>query len=87
MSIDSTRRILWVLKLIADMPAGEGWVKPTEIVTWSGISHSTVYRYLPKLQKLGYLHMEQYSCRKLTCKRYRITQNGLGWFDGLKEIF
>lgn len=87
MSIERTRRVMQVFRLLSLMPMGEGWAKPLEIVQWSGVTHATVYRYLPKLEKLGYLHIEEYKCRKLTCKRYRITEKGLNWVMGLDVPF
>lgn len=87
MSIERARKIMRVLQLTALMPMGQGWTKPTEIVTWSGVPHATVYRYLPKLAAQGFLHEEEYKCRELKCKRYRITLSGKNWIESLEIPF
>jgi len=87
MSIERTHRILSALRTILDMPVGEGWLTPVEIVKWSGVSHSTTYRYLAKMIKLGYVRQHFYVLRGLKCSVYQITDSGLAWFDGRKVMF
>lgn len=84
--METFHRILKVLFLLRDMPSGAGWATPQEIINYSGVSHSTVYRNLPKLETLGFLHVEEYTCRKLKCRRYRITVTGDGFLDSWNEM-
>lgn len=58
------------------MPSGVGWITPQDIINWSSVKHSTVYRSLPKLAKLGLVEVEEYECRKIKCRRYRINFEG-----------
>lgn len=84
--LETFRKILETAKLFGKMPSGAGWVTPQEIINWSGVKHSTAYRALPKLEKLGFFHVEEYECRKLKCRRYRITESGIKYLETWNEI-
>ena len=68
--------ILKTANLLGDMPAGEGFFTAAQAAYWTGISKSTIYRILPQLEQIGLLESEPFECRKINCKRYRITENG-----------
>jgi len=80
MKVGDASKILKVLSLLGQMPmVGEGGTTPT-IVFYSGVSHSTTYRYMPKLEALGLV-----TCTKITnranieVRYYKITDMGKGY--------
>jgi len=73
--------ILKVAVLLDKMPVGQGWFSAAIMRQFSGVSLSTIHRYLKKLDAQGYLHFEVYNCRKITCKRYRVTQKGMDLYS------
>lgn len=86
MDMSKARKILQVCNLVSQMPSGGGWVKPSEIVTWSSVPHATTYRYLTKLQKLGYLCVRVEGYRKGIVKHYTITDAGMGYLDTFRGM-
>lgn len=87
MDMSKAARLLKVCSLVAQMPSGGGWVKPTTIVEWSSVPHATTYRYLPKLVKLGYLKVNVEGYRKGIIRHYSITQQGNDYLKAFKEMF
>lgn len=83
--LENMRFVLKTLYLLGKMPRGAGWATPREIIVWSGVKHSTTYRLLPKLVKLGYLEVEEYKCRKIVCRRYRGTSQIVEFLDSFGE--
>lgn len=80
------RNLMSTLSLLKMFPAGEGWDRPISIARWSGISMSTTYRYLPKLEMLGFIKSREYECRKMKCKEYRITDAGEDYVNLWKKL-
>lgn len=80
-------RLLKVCSLVAQMPSGGGWVKPSEIIQWSSVPHATAYRYLSKLQEQGYLKGKAEGYRNGIIKHYRITDAGIEYLKEFKEMF
>lgn len=88
MDMSKVRKILIVCNLVSQMPSGAGWVRPSEIVAWSAVPHATTYRYLSKLQKLGYVRAKAEGYRNGIIKHYAITDSGVGYLDTFgKELF
>jgi DNA-binding PadR family transcriptional regulator len=81
MDMSKVQKILKVCNLVSQMPSGGGWVRPSEIVTWSSVPHATTYRYLAKLQKLGYVRAKAEGYRNGIIKHYTITDAGMGYLD------
>jgi len=71
------RQLIKALYCFREMPAGQGWVSPATLRDYSGVSHSTTYRYLPKLEKLGFIETKQVIVRGMKCKQYRVTPEGI----------
>jgi len=86
MSLKTIMLILKVAVLLDKMPMGEGWFSAANMRQYSGVSLSTIHRYLKKLEAQGYLHFEIYNCRKITCKRYRVTETGKNLYESQWEI-
>lgn len=87
MDMEKARQLLTVAKFLALMPkSGGGWDTATSFVKWGGCSYSTTYRYLPKLEKLGYVESREVKIRKMRCKEYRITGAGLAYLCNFNEI-
>lgn len=86
MDMSKAEKIIKVCALIAQMPSGAGWVKSNEIVLWSSVAHSTTYRYLPKLVKLGYLQVSKQGYRKGFVNHYKITDSGIDYLKAFKEM-
>ena len=86
MNIDTVRRMVKVCRLMAEMPVGEGWTTSSEIEFWSGAAHSTTYRYLPKIVKLGYLEVGKRGYKKGFINHYRISAKGMDFMSTFKEM-
>lgn len=84
--ITTMRQLLKTLYCFREMPMGQGWISPSTLRDYSGISHSTTYRYLPKLASLGYVEFKNVKCRELNCKQYRITSEGIEYI-GRHQVF
>lgn len=80
MNVSDASRILKVLSLMEQMPiVGEGETTPT-IVFYSGVTHSTTYRYMPKLEKLGLVTCTKIVNRaNIEVRYYKITEMGKGY--------
>lgn len=87
MKISTISPILKVCFHIRAMPMGEGWVSATDIIQWSGVSHATTYRYLPRMVKLGYIENHILDYRDGITKRYRITTEGRDFLKTERELF
>lgn len=87
MNLSDVNKLLKVAYLMREMPVGEGWTTATDARNYSGVSHSTTYRYLPKLVKLGYLENKISDYRKNIVKSYRITTEGREYLKLQKELF
>jgi DNA-binding IclR family transcriptional regulator len=86
MNIEKVRLLLKTLQTAAMFPRGEGLMTPTEIIKKSGVSHATTYRYLSKMLDMGYVKVKPYQCRKLTCYKYRISEEGLEYMKQFKTF-
>lgn len=86
MDLSKVRKLLRVCELIAQMPSGAGWVKPSEIILWSSVSQATTYRYLAKLEKLGYVQVDKRGYRSGFVNHYKITPNGVTYLKSFQEI-
>jgi len=87
MDMAKAGKLLKVCSLVAQMPSGGGWVRPSTIVEWSSVPHATTYRYLPKLVKLGYLESKKEGYRTGVVLQYTITQQGNDYLKAFKEMF
>lgn len=56
--------------------SGGGWVTPSQVAFWSGVSKSTTYRVLNFCVLEGLLETQDYVKRGIDCKRYRLTELG-----------
>jgi DNA-binding IclR family transcriptional regulator len=86
MTHENMRLMLKVLRLVREMPRGKGWVGQSEIVAWSGVSRSTVYRYLPKMFELKLIEVREMPRGKKFAFEYRISPDGLEWLESLKQF-
>lgn len=80
------RQLIKALYCFREMPAGQGWVSPSMLRDFSGVSHSTTYRYLPKLEKLGFIETKNVTVRGMKCKQYRVTPEGIEYV-GRHKVF
>ncbi len=87
MFLEKAIMIAKVARLLDLMPSGGGWATPLQLAYFTGLSASTIYRYMPKLDKQGYFLVEEYTCRKIVCRRYRITELGKELALSQKEMF
>lgn len=76
MNLTTVMLILKVALLMREMPMGEGWTTGTMLRDYSGVSHSTTYRYIIKLVGQGLLEPRSFKRGKLPCTEYRVTQKG-----------
>lgn len=86
MDLSKVRKVLRVCELIAAMPSGGGWVKPSEIILWSSVPHATTYRYLTKMVTLGYVEVDKRGYRAGFVNHYKITPNGINYLESFKEL-
>lgn len=87
MKIETVNTMLKTAFLLREMPIGQGWASPATIRQYSGVSNSTTYRYLTQLEKLGYIESKPVVCRKLHCKQYRITNEGVEFIGHYRSLF
>lgn len=87
MDMAKAAKLLKVCSLVAQMPSGGGWVRPSDIILWSSVPHATTYRYLEKLKKLGYLKSNAQGYRNGIVKHYQITELGNDYLKAFKEMF
>jgi len=78
------RQILKALYCFREMPAGQGWVSPATIRDYSGVSHSTTYRYLSKMKELGLIERawQVASGRDTMSAQFKITKAGIEYLEG-----
>jgi len=81
------RTILTAFNLLRKMPVGEGWTTASRLKDYVGYSIATVYRKLKHLELNGLIESQEFECRKVTCKRYRITERGMEFLDGFRSMF
>lgn len=86
MSHENMRLMLKVMRLVREMPRGKGWVGQSEIVHWSGISRSTVFRYLPRMFEVKLIEVREVKRGKKFAFEYRISPEGLEWLESLKQF-
>lgn len=79
MTHENMRLILRVLMLLSLMPSGNGWAMQVQIARWSGLSRSTISRYITSLLKLQLIESGLATLGKHHSDRFRITDNGLKW--------
>lgn len=79
MTHENMRLILKVLMLLSRMPSGNGWAIQVQITRWSGLSRSTVSRYMEGLLKLQLIESGLETLGKYHSYRFRITDAGLQW--------
>lgn len=76
MNLSTVFPILKVALLMREMPMGQGWTTGTQLRDYSGVSHSTTYRYIIKMVGDGLLEPRSFKRGKLVCAEYRITEKG-----------
>lgn len=81
------RTILTALNLLRKMPVGEGWTTVSRLKDYVGYSIATCYRKMKHLETNGLVDIEEFECRNVTCKRYRISEKGIEFLHGFKETF
>lgn len=86
MTHEKMRLILKSLWLARQMPAGKGWAGQSEIVQWSGVSRSTVYRYLIRMHKLNLIEVRDWLHGKKPAFRYRISHAGSEFLESQKQF-
>lgn len=84
MYTDRMRRILRVMQLFAQMPCGGGGAKQPEIIHYSGLPSATVYRYLEKMKKLGFIERvwQTKTGRDTMAAQFKITKSGIEYLEG-----
>lgn len=87
MNLSSVFPLLKVALLMRSMPMGEGWTTGTQLRDYSGVSHSTTYRYLKKLVKEGMLEVRKFTRATIVCNEYRITQKGQELLKSQNEMW
>lgn len=81
MTHENMRLILRVLWMMSQMSGGGGLTNQSEIAKWSGVSRSTVYRYLPRMCKLKLIDVVRLQHGKKYVFHYRISIDGLEWLE------
>lgn len=76
MNLTTVMPILKVACLMREMPVGQGWTTGTQLRDYSGVSHSTTYRYIIKMVGDGLLEPRAFKRGKIACAEYRITEKG-----------
>lgn len=76
MNLTTVMPILKVALLMREMPMGQGWTTGTQLRDYSGVSHSTTYRYIIKMVGDGLLETRSFRRGKMACAEYRVTEKG-----------
>lgn len=87
MMLQNATKILKVLDLLEQMPMiGQGATRPT-IIYYSGVSHSSTYRYMGTLVKLGLVSVKLIENKTgILVAYYRITERGKGYVLDDKKL-
>lgn len=86
MSLDKVRKLLKSAYHFQKRGEHFAWGGLTHISKDAGIPRPTTYRYLEKLVKLGMMYKEQYSYHGEKSYRYRLTNEGVDYLAGWREL-
>lgn len=78
--------MLSAMFLLRKMPAGEGWTTVSRLKDYVDYSIATVYRKIKHLEANGLVETQEFECRKVNCKRYRITDKGIEFLSNFKVL-